>query len=198
MVLIDELKNRITRHRLRIGLVAALEIGIEGLANLIPGVDVAADVALVAAVARTNLEYSQLAVDAAAALDFVRQGPHALEDLRVSSSYQEFRNYGAFVKGELDPNVIAKMFGSPGAGKQYHHVVTQGGSNGRKLPAESLQNTDNIIPLPTLLHEVVTDEYRRPAPDSSGRTLYQWLQTQSHQIQREMGLSILRELRILK
>jgi len=49
-----------------------------------------------------------------------------------------------------------------------------------------------------LLHEVVTDEYRKPAPDNSGRTLYQWLQTQSYKVQREMGLNILRELRILK
>jgi hypothetical protein len=44
--LIEELKNRITRHRLRINLVATLQIGVEGLGNLIPGVDVAADVVL--------------------------------------------------------------------------------------------------------------------------------------------------------
>jgi hypothetical protein len=196
--LIGELKNRITRHRLRISLVAALEIGVEGLGNLIPGVDVAADVALVAAVARTASEYRQLAVDAAVALDFVKRGPHSLEDLTVSSNYQEFSNYGAFVKGESSPNVIVKMFGLAGSGKQYHHIVTQGALNGKTFPAELLQNTGNIVPLPALLHEVVTDEYRRPAPDNSGRTLYRWLQTQPYEVQREMGLKILRELRILK
>ncbi len=196
--LTDELKRRITRHQLRITMVAALQIGVETLGNVIPGVDVAADVALVVTLAQTASDYRQLAIDATAAFDFVKQGPHGLEDLRVPSSYQEFRNYGAFVKGELNPNVIAKMFGSAGAGNQYHHIVTQGGLNAKKFPAELLQNTDNIVSLPALLHEVATDEYRQPAPDNSGRTLYQWLQTQPYSVQREVGLNILRQLHILK
>jgi hypothetical protein len=52
--------------------------------------------------------------------------------------------------------------------------------------------------LPTLLHEVVSDEYLKPAPDDSNLTLYQWLQTQPYEIQREYGLKILRDLHILK
>jgi hypothetical protein len=70
--------------------------------------------------------------------------------------------------------------------------------NGKKFPAELLQNTRNVLPLPTLLHEVATDEYRKPAPDGSGRTLYRWLQTQPYEVQREIGLNILRKLGILK
>jgi hypothetical protein len=194
----EELKNRVTRQRLRINFVAALKIGLEGLGNLIPGVDLPADVMLVATLARTASEYRQLAIDAAAALDFVKQGPRNLEDLRVSSSYQEFPNYRAFVKGEVSLHLVAKMFGSAGAGNQYHHIVTQGGLNGKKFPAELLRNTHNVLPLPTLLHEVATDEYRKPAPDGSGRTLYRWLQTQPYEVQREIGLNILRKLGILK
>ncbi len=196
--LTQELKNRITRHQLRINLVAALQIGLEGLGNLVPGVDVAADVMLVATLARTASEYAQLAIDAAVALDFVKQGPRSLEELRVSSRDQEFPSYYQFVKGDAGLNRMAKMFGSAGAGNQYHHIVTQGGLNGRKFPAEVLQNTGNIIPLPTMLHEVVTEKYKRPAPDNSGRTLYQWLQTQPYDVQREMGLTVLREFNILK
>ena len=184
----QELKNRVTRQRLRFNFVAALKIGLEGLGNLIPGVDLPADVMLVATLARTASEYRQLAIDAAAALDFVKQGPRNLEDLRVSSSYQEFPNYRAFVKGEVSLHLVAKMFGSAGAGNQYHHIVTQGGLNGKKFPAELLQNTRNVLPLPTLLHEVATDEYRKPAPDGSARTLYRWLQTQPYEVQREIGL----------
>ena len=41
----------------------------------------------------------------------------------VSSSYQEFPNYRAFVKGEVSLHLVAKMFGSAGAGNQYHHIV---------------------------------------------------------------------------
>jgi len=61
-----------------------------------------------------------------------------------------------------------------------------------------LQSTENILVLPTLLHEIVSDEYLGPAPDDSGGSLYQWLQTQSYQVQRERGLKILRDLHILK
>jgi hypothetical protein len=98
----------------------------------------------------------------------------------------------------LSPNLIAKMFGAAGAGSQYHHIVTQGGLNAKKIPAELLQNTDNIVRLPTLLHEIATDEYLQPAPENSGRTLYEWLQTQPYDVQREVGLNILRQLHILK
>ena len=185
--------NRITRDALRIGLVAALHIGIEALANLIPGIDIAADIA------RKSAEVTKLAVDAVAALDFVKEGPHSLEDLEVSAdNYEEFSTYGQFVKGEPNWDLTIKRFGSAGAGNQYHHIVTQGGVNADTIPPEQLQNTENIIILPALLHEAVSDEYLKPAPDGSNRTLYEWLQTQPYDVQRRIGLDILRDLHILK
>ena len=76
---------------MRINLLAALRVGLEGIANLIPGVDVAADVMMMADIARTVSEFKRLAVDATAAFDFSKKGPHSLEDLQVSSSsYEEF------------------------------------------------------------------------------------------------------------
>ena len=93
---------------------------------------------------------------------------------------------------------MAKRFGGAGDGNQYHHIVTQGGANADTVPPEQLQNTENIIILPTLLHEAVSDEYLRPAPDGSKLKLYEWLQTQPYAVQREFGLQILRELNILK
>jgi hypothetical protein len=196
--LTQQIKDRIKREKLRINLVAALHIGVEALANLIPGVDIAADVALVAAIARTASEYTKLAIDAAAAFDFVKKGPHSLEDLQVSSSdYEEFSNYGQFVKGQLNLEQMAKRFGGAGDGNQYHHIVTQGAANADNLSAQQLQNTDNVIRLPTLLHEAVNDEYLKPSPDPN-MNLYQWLQTQPYEVQREVGLNILRELHILK
>jgi len=196
--LTQQIKDRIKREKLRINLVAALHIGVEALANLIPGVDVAADVALVATIARTASEYRTLAIDAAAAFDFVKKGPHSLEDLQVSSSdYEEFSNYGQFVKGKLNLDQMAKRFGGAGDGNQYHHIVTQGAANADNLSPQQLQNTDNVIRLPTLLHEAVNDEYLKPSPDPN-MNLYQWLQTQPYEVQREVGLNILRELHILK
>jgi hypothetical protein len=192
----QEIKDRISRRELRINLIAALHIGIEALANLIPGVDVAADAAILAEVANTAAEYKKLAIDTNAALDFVRDAPYDLEDLQVSSDYQEFSSYDAFVKSEFGME-LTKWFGPAGDGSQYHHIVTQGGANELNVSATQLQNTNNIISLPTLLHEIVSDEYLGPSPDPT-KTLYQWLQTQPYDVQREYGLNILRELRILK
>ncbi len=195
----QEIKDRINRQQLRLSLVAALHLGLEALANLIPGLDVAANVAMVANVARTLSEYRKLAIDAAAALDFLKDGPHSLEDLKVSSNdYEEFSSYDQFVKVGLSPDQMVKRFGGAGAGNQYHHIVTQGGANPDNIPPEQLQNTENIIILPTLLHEAVNDEYLKPAPDGSKMTLYEWPQTQPDDVQREVGLEILRELHILK
>jgi hypothetical protein len=196
--LTQQIKDRINRKKFRLNMVAALHIGVEAVANLIPGVDVAADVAMVADIALTASEYRQLAIDAAAAFDFVKKGPHSLQDLQVSTSdYEEFSSSDQFAKGELSSDQMAKRFGGAGDGNQYHHIVTQGGANTRSFSPQQLQNTDNIIILPTLLHEVVSDEYLGPSPDSN-MNLYQWLQTQPYDVQREMGLRILRNLHIMK
>jgi hypothetical protein len=195
--IMQEIKDRITRQKLRLNLVAALHIGVEAIANLIPGTDVAADVAMVADIARTASEYRKLAIDAAAALDFAKEGPHSIEDLQVSSGgYEEFAAYDQFVKGQLSLDQMAKRFGGAGDGNQYHHIVTQGGANADNLSPRQLQNTDNIIRLPTLLHEAVNDEYLRPSRVPN-MNMYQWLQTQPYGVQRDEGLKILRELHIL-
>ncbi len=197
-VLALETKERITRRQLRIGLLAALHIGLEAAANLILGADVAADVAMLADIARTMSEYRKLAIDAAAALDFVKEGPHSLEDLQVSSSgYEEFSDYDQFLKGELNLDQMAKRFGGAGDGNQYHHIVTQGGTNATSIPPEQLQNTNNIIRLPTLLHEAVNARYSE-IKDGTNMTMYRWVRTQPYDVQREEGLNILRGLHILK
>lgn len=194
----QEIKNRITRHELRLNLVAALHVGIEAMANLIPGIDVAANVAMAADIARIFSEYSKLAIDATVALDFVKDGPHALDELQVLSDYEEFSSYDQFVKSESSRDRMVKRFGGAGAGNQYHHIVTQGGANAGNFSSQQLQNTEVIIRLPTLLHEIVNDEYSGPSPDGSKMTLYEWLQTQPYDVQRQEGLRILRELHILK
>jgi hypothetical protein len=154
---------------------------------------------MIADIARTIVEFRKLAVDAATAFDFAKKGPHSLEDLQVTSSgYEEFPNYSEFRKGEMihDTMAMAKRFGGAGDGNQYHHIVTQGGAH-RTIPPEQLQNTDNVVRLPTLLHEAVNAEYLKGSPDPN-MNMYQWLQTQPYDIQPEEGLKILRGLHILK
>jgi hypothetical protein len=129
---------------------------------------------------------------------FASQGPYSLEELQVMpGSYEAFSSYNDFVKGATT-GVIGKRFGGAGQGYQYHHIVTQGGdANEDNIPPEQLQNTDNIIVLPTLLHEIVNAEYLQPK-ERTNMSLYQWVQTQSYEEQREEGFKILRELHILK
>jgi hypothetical protein len=196
--LTQKVKSLVVRRALRTGLLAALRVGLEGLANLIPGVDVAADVLMAADIARTVVEFRRLAVDAAAALDFVKDGPRTLEDLQVSSDgYEEFSSYDEFYKAVFSLEMLAKRFGPAGDGQQYHHIVTQGGVNADNIPSVQLQNTDNIVRLPTILHEAVNGAYLKDSPDPN-MNIYQWLQTQPYDVQREEGLKILRELHILK
>jgi hypothetical protein len=196
--LTQKVKSLIARRALRTGFLTALRVGLEGLANLIPGVDVAADALMAADIARTVVEFRKLAVDAAAALDFVKDGPHSLEDLQVSSDdYEEFSSYDEFYKTEFSLELLAKRFGPAGDGQQYHHIVTQGGANADNIPPEQLQSTDNIVRLPTILHEAVNGAYLNDSPDPN-MNMYQWLQTQPYDVQREEGLKILRDLHILK
>lgn len=175
-----------------------LRISAEGTLNIIPFVGVVADAAMAVDIARTMAEYRQLAIDSAAAVDFVKKGPYSLEQLQVrSNGYEEFSSYKAFYKLELDRDQIAKRFGRAGDGSQYHHIVTQGGANPGNFASEQLQNTDNVIILPTLLHEAVTAKYLE-RKDGTNMTMYEWLQTQPYDVQREWGLRFLRELHILK
>src|SRR5271155_3922773 len=68
----QKIKNQVERRELRMNLIAGLHVGIEALANLIPGAELAADVAMLADLARTISEYRKLSIEAAAALNFVQ------------------------------------------------------------------------------------------------------------------------------
>ncbi len=186
------------RRGLRIVALKLLRLIPEAAANLVPILNVAADAATALDIADTISQFWKLAKDVTAAFDFANQGPHALADLQVSSNgYEEFANYGDFVKSDFPVELLEKRFGSAGDGYQYHHIVTQGGANAGNIPAEQLQNTDNIVRLPTLLHEAVSGEYSRIKQDTD-LTVYEWLQTQPYDVQRAEGLKILRDLNILK
>ena len=186
------------RRALRTTAIKLLRFSAEAAANLMPILDVAADAAMALDVADTVSQFCRLAKDVTAALDFAQNGPRSFEELQVpSGDYEEFSSYDGFVKRESAQQTMTKMFGAAGDGYQYHHIVTQGSANTDNIPAEQLQNTDNIIRLPTLLHEAVNGAYLEESP-IEGMNMYRWLQTQPYDIQREEGLKILRRLNILK
>jgi hypothetical protein len=189
--------GRPARRALRTEALAVLRLAAELMADAVPGIGLAADAATLIDMANTIAELEKLKIDADAAIEFVKHGPYSLDKLQVSNNYEEFSSYGDFIKDAAYIALIVKRFGGAGSGNQYHHIVTQGGANETEIRQEKLQNTDNVIPLPTLLHEAVNGEYSRFDEDK-GMTKYQWLQTQPYDVQREEGLKILRELHILK
>jgi hypothetical protein len=194
---IERIQRIKARRALRTEALAVLRLAAELLVDAVPGIGFAADAATLIDMANTIAELKKLKIDADAAIEFVKHGPYSLEELQVSSNYEEFSSYGDFIKDAAYIAFLVKRFGRAGSGNQYHHIVTQGGANETKIPAERLQNTDNVIPLPTLLHEAVNGEYSSIDKDK-GMTLYEWLQTQPYDVQREAGLKILRDLHILK
>ncbi len=195
----QEVARAMARDALRTGALAVLRIAVESLAEAVPGIDLAATTAMLVEMANLISQFKKLKIDADAAIDFAANGPYTLEELQVpSSTYEEFSSYEAFYKDETRADCLAKRFGRAGDGSQYHHIVTQGGTNADNITPQQLQNTDNIVILPTLLHEAVNAEYMRPAPKDRSMTLYQWLQTQPYDVQRDEGLKILRRLYILK
>jgi hypothetical protein len=193
---IDRIRRIKARRALRTEALAVLRLAAELLVDAVPGIGFAADAATLIDMANTIAELKKLKIDADAAIEFVKHGPYSLEELQVSSNYEEFSSYGDFIKDAAYLALLVKRFGGAGSGNQYHHIVTQGGAN-TKLPAEQLQNTDNVIPLPTLLHEAVNADYSSQW-ENTNMTKYQWLQTQPYDVQREEGLKILRKLHILK
>ncbi len=87
-----------------------------------------------------------------------------------------------------------KRFGAAGDGYIYHHIVEQSS----RFPASVIQNTDNIVRIPLLLHEEVNSCYMQTCPECQGRSVREWLRTQSLETNREKGLQILRDVGILK
>src|ERR1700682_1616411 len=152
---IERIQRIKARRALRTEALAVLRLAAELLVDAVPGIGLAADAATLIDMANTIAELKKLKVDADAAIEFVKHGPYSLDELQVSSNYEEFSSYGDFIKDAAYLALLVKRFGRAGSGNQYHHIVTQGGANGTKIPPGLLQNTDNVIPLPTLVHEAL-------------------------------------------
>lgn len=186
------------RRAVRALLLDALTLPPEVAANVIPALGEAADIALVAQLAELFSEYRQLEIDMKAATDFVANGPYSLDDLRVTAQSESFSSYGQFLKSSSFDEWLFKRFGRAGDGYEYHHLVEQGGNNAAAFTAGELQNTDNIVRIPTLLHEAINGQfYSRTSPDPS-LSYRQWLQLQPYSIQHSEGILIMRELGLIR
>lgn len=193
----QEIKRLAARTAFKMAAAAALKLAVTAVLNFIPGEGVIADVAELVELAHTAIQLGNLAQDVNAALDFVKRGPYALDDLRMSPEYEEFSSMRAFEKISPALAALLKAFGSAGSGSEYHHIVEQGGDNEENIPAEQLHSTKNVIPLPRMLHELVSAEYSKRYGET-GMTVRQWLRTQPFDVQWKYGIDTLRRLAIVK
>lgn len=188
----EQLARRAARREIRIKIMAGLRVAALAVTNVIPGVGEADDVLIAADLMLTAAELHQLRVETAAALAFASHAPYTLDELRVTSEYESFSSHDAFTK-----DLQGKRFGRAGDGYQYHHIVEQGGENEANIPPDRLHNTENVVRIPTLVHEAINAKMYDTAPGTD-MTYREWLPLQPYEIQRATGIKIMRELGILR
>ncbi|WP_298545378.1 hypothetical protein [uncultured Aquimarina sp.] len=103
------------------------------------------------------------------------------------------RGYSSFDK-------FKAVEGNASSGNALHHIVEQNGYkrlNQQKFGKTNIHNTKNIIDIPNgagELHRRVTGYYNSITPFTNGKTVREWLSTQSFQEQYDFGIKVLREL----
>lgn len=162
----------------------------------VPGANVVASVAAVAELGEIAIELGNDEKEINQAIEFVQNGPYTLDQLQPRGHGDSFSSFDDFKKISL-LEAILKAYGAAGAGEEWHHIVEQGGDNADNFTAEQLHSTENIIPLPGPIHDLVTAKYAHEY-DDSGKTVREWLSGQSFDDQRNEGVKILRELGIVK
>jgi hypothetical protein len=162
----------------------------------VPGANVVATIKAAADLARIAIELGNDEKEINAALDFVNNGPYTLDELQPHGHGDTFSSYDDFKKVSLI-EALLREYGTAGRGKEWHHIVEQGGDNATNFPPEKLHSTMNIAPLPGPIHDLVTAEYAKEY-DESGKTTREWLSGQSFEAQWTEGVKILRKLGIVK
>jgi hypothetical protein len=162
----------------------------EAASNAIPGLNVAADIALITDLAVMASEFATLKRDTDAAIEFIKKAPYRLEDLRVDPQDRSFGSYPAFKKIDL-----LKFYGPAGAGFEYHHIVRQSAKG--EITLAELNSTRNIIRIPRILHEEISSIYSRRNGDANP-SRRDAIDDTSFERQFKDGLKILRDLGIIQ
>ena len=93
-------------------------------------------------------------------------------------------------------NSFKQAKGSAGPGKAWHHIVEQTSGNVSKFGAYKIHNTNNLIKLPYgagSIHAKVSGYYSSIQPFTGGKTVHQWLSTQSYDAQYKFGIETLKK-----
>lgn len=94
-------------------------------------------------------------------------------------------------------SALKRYLGSPGEGNHWHHIVEKTPGNLKIFGAEVIHNIDNVIAIPASTHVgkgSISAYYSSIRRFSDGKTVRQWLSTQSFEAQQRFGLDTLKSL----
>ncbi len=89
-------------------------------------------------------------------------------------------------------------FGKAGPGYDWHHIVEQSDDNIKDFGATAIHSTWNVVRVPTLVHQEISDYYSMRDPQHPGYTRRSWLQTRSPDEQYDTGIEVLRKFGVLQ
>jgi hypothetical protein len=92
-----------------------------------------------------------------------------------------------------------KFLGSPGEGKQWHHIVEQSQINRSGFNTMQVQNTNNLIAVDKVAHAKISGYYSSIDPRlSDSMRVRDWLAGQSFETQYQFGADVLSRLGVMK
>jgi hypothetical protein len=106
--------------------------------------------------------------------------------MATSTQSRGFSSFSAF----------KRAMGNAGEGKAWHHIVEQTPSNVVKFGAENIHNTNNLMKLPhgkASIHAKISGYYSSKQFFTGGKTVREWLSTQSYEYQYNFGIQKLKE-----
>ena len=134
---------------------------------------------------------------------FVSESPNVANNIaeNVEKYHEVSSNGGGSSPSPGDPKwgkgfdnfkKLKNYLGSPGEGKEWHHIVDQCQIEKSGFNPNSIHNTNNIINIPKEIHTKISAHYSRIYDYTDGLRLRDWLANKSFQEQYEWGLKVLR------
>ena len=90
---------------------------------------------------------------------------------------------------------LKSFLGSPGEGKQWHHIVEQCQTKSSRagFPVSWVQNSNNVINISKDIHKKISAYYSSIQDFTDGMTVRDWLSSKSFEEQYEFGIKILKK-----
>lgn len=116
------------------------------------------------------------------------KGPYSISELRASPDFASFSSADSF----------KDKFGSAGEGWEWEHLVGQTDDNINRFGEEQIHNTDNVIRLPKLWHEKISNYYSSKPKEYGGLTVREVVGKLSYDEQRAFKLDLLKKWGVIQ